>query len=161
MENRIAFLRWCLVFALILFGVSCLINYGMFSIINAGDITKISFVILAVFSLCSCLIGWETYRQYKGKGLDLRRVELAWFTANQLLTLGLIGTVVGFIYMLSATFAEIDPTKVVSMQSALANMAVGMSTALYTTATGLVCSLLLKLQIINIEYHLEQPNDTA
>jgi len=34
-------------------------------------------------------------------------------------------------------------------------MGAGMSTALYTTAAGLVCSLLLKLQVFNFTHHLD------
>ena len=34
-------------------------------------------------------------------------------------------------------------------------MSCGMSTALYTTAAGLVCSLLLKLQLFNFTHHLD------
>jgi hypothetical protein len=37
----------------------------------------------------------------------------------------------------------------------LAKMSSGMSTALYTTAAGLVCSLLLKLQLFNFTHHLD------
>ena len=160
MENyRTAFLRWWLLFTMMLFGLSCLGLYDMFSIINAGDITKISFVIFAVFSLFSCLVGRETYRLYKGKEPDLRRINLGWFMSNQLLTLGLLGTVIGFIYMLSTTFSGIDPSKALSMKTALVNMSVGMSTALYTTASGLVCSLLLKIQLMNIDYYLEESDD--
>jgi biopolymer transport protein ExbB/TolQ len=72
-----------------------------------------------------------------------------------LLTLGMIGTVAGFIYMLSSSFSEMDPQNVVSMQGVLAKMSCGMSTALYTTAAGLVCSLLLKLQLFNFTHHLD------
>jgi biopolymer transport protein ExbB/TolQ len=39
-------------------------------------------------------------------------------------------------------------------------MGVGMSTALYTTAAGLVCSLLLKLQLFNFTHHLDYLSTT-
>jgi hypothetical protein len=58
-----------------------------------------------------------------------------------ILTLGMIGTVAGFIYMLDTSFSKMDPQNVVSLQGVLSKMGVGMSTALYTTAAGLVCSL--------------------
>jgi len=41
-----------------------------------------------------------------------------------------------------------------ALQTALASMAVGMSTALYTTLTGLVCSLIIKVQLMNLEVAL-------
>ena len=40
---------------------------------------------------------------------------------------------------------------VVSLQSALMTMAAGMSTALYTTLIGLISSLLIKIQLVNLE----------
>jgi biopolymer transport protein ExbB/TolQ len=67
----------------------------------------------------------------------------------------MIGTVAGFIYMLSTSFSEMDPQNVISMRGVLAKMGAGMSTALYTTAAGLVCSLLLKLQVFNFTHHLD------
>lgn len=158
-NNRVAYLRWWLLFALILFGISCLLRYDMFSIINAGDVTKISFVILAVFLLSTCCIGWEMYCLYWGKDVDPKRIDFGYFIADHLLTLGLIGTVIGFIYMLATTFADIDPSKAISLKCAVVNMSTGMSTALYTTASGLVCGLLLKIQLVNMDYYIGKSNE--
>jgi biopolymer transport protein ExbB/TolQ len=72
----------------------------------------------------------------------------------------MIGTVAGFIYMLDTSFSKMDPQNVISMQGVLAKMGVGMSTALYTTAAGLVCSLLLKLQMYNLTHHLDYLSTT-
>jgi len=63
----------------------------------------------------------------------------------------MIGTVTGFLLMLGTAFANIDVTNSVTLQQALSDMAIGMSTALWTTLTGLVCSLILKVQLINFE----------
>ena len=41
-----------------------------------------------------------------------------------------------------------------ALQAALASMAVGMSTALYTTLIGLICSLIIKVQLMNLEVAL-------
>lgn len=154
-NNRVAFLRWWLLFSLILFGISCLFKYDMFSIINAGDVTKLSFGIFVIFLFSSCYVGWETYRLYRGGQVDLQRIDLGHFIADHLLTLGLVGTVIGFIYMLGTTFANIDITQIASLKGALVNMSLGMSTALYTTVSGLICSLLLKIQLLNLDYYNE------
>ena len=42
------------------------------------------------------------------------------------------------------------------MQKALAQMSVGMSAALYTTLLGLIRSLAIKLQLVNVERTIEQ-----
>lgn len=74
-----------------------------------------------------------------------RGQELAWFVADLLLTLGLIGTVVGFIAMLSP-LAGLDPTDAASMKRAIGAMSGGMAVALYTTLAGLVGGALLRVQ---------------
>lgn len=70
------------------------------------------------------------------------------FASDVLLKLGLLGTVVGFIFMLLPV-AELDDFDAGQMQALLKAMSGGMAVALYTTLAGLVTSTLLKLQ-----YHL-------
>jgi len=112
-----------------------------------GDQTKISFLILSVFILTSGWVGWCTkHSEYKFQNIDV-----GWFVAEACLALGMIGTVTGFLLMLSGAFADIDLANTATIQTALSNMALGMSTALYTTLVGLICSLTLKIQLINVE----------
>ena len=68
-----------------------------------------------------------------------------------MITLGMIGTVAGFLLMLNTTFSSLDVKNVVNVQEAIADMAVGMSTALSTTLIGLICSILTKLQMVILE----------
>ena len=77
---------------------------------------------------------------------DLRRgQELGWFVADLLLSLGLLGTVIGFILML-APISALDTADESAIKGALAAMSGGMAVALYTTLAGLVGGMLLKLQ---------------
>jgi MotA/TolQ/ExbB proton channel family len=71
--------------------------------------------------------------------------EVGWFIADLMIKLGLLGTIVGFIFML-ASISDISTTDVSSMQKALKQMSSGMGTALYTTLVGLVGSMLLAAQ---------------
>ena len=71
----------------------------------------------------------------------------------------MIGTVTGFLLMLSTTFAGIDITDTKTIQNALVNMATGMSTALYTTLTGLIVSVILKIQLVNFEKYMQNTID--
>jgi biopolymer transport protein ExbB/TolQ len=76
---------------------------------------------------------------------------VGWFLAETCLALGMIGTVAGFLIMLVSAFADINIGDTESMQTALASMALGMGTALYTTLVGLVSSLFIKSQLVNLE----------
>jgi biopolymer transport protein ExbB/TolQ len=71
--------------------------------------------------------------------------EFGWFVADLLLSLGLLGTVVGFIMMLGP-IAALDATDHTAVKVALASMSGGMAVALYTTLAGLVGGMLLKIQ---------------
>jgi biopolymer transport protein ExbB/TolQ len=73
------------------------------------------------------------------------RHRIGWFMANTLLKLGLLGTVIGFILMLSP-ISSIDAYDVEGMKAALTTMSAGMAVALFTTLAGLVGGILLTLQ---------------
>ena len=82
---------------------------------------------------------------------SLRRGQgVGWFVADLLLTLGLVGTVIGFIGML-APLAGLDPTDAAGMKRAIGAMSGGMATALYTTLAGLVGGLLLRIQCLLLD----------
>ena len=77
---------------------------------------------------------------------ELRRgQELGWFVADLLLSLGLLGTVIGFILMLGP-ISGLDSADENAIKGALAAMSGGMAVALYTTLAGLVGGMLLKVQ---------------
>ncbi len=67
------------------------------------------------------------------------------FLADLLLKLGLLGTIIGFILMLTpiGEIKEFDPSLI---QQLLSTMSGGMAVALYTTLAGLLTSSLLKIQ---------------
>ena len=67
------------------------------------------------------------------------------FVSDLLLKLGIIGTVIGFIIMLSSLSA-IDDMNLSKMNNLLLSMSAGMKVALYTTLTGLIGSILLSIQ---------------
>ena len=81
------------------------------------------------------------------------KLNTGWLVADGLLKLGLIGTVIGFIIMLSA-ITEIDGFDFTMMKDMLQNMSGGMEVALYTTLSGLVSSILLTIQYSYLEYYI-------
>ncbi len=80
--------------------------------------------------------------------LKLRLYEIVdngFFVADILLKLGIVGTVIGFIIMLSS-LSTIDEMNLAKMNNLLLSMSSGMKVALYTTLSGLICSILLTIQ---------------
>ena len=87
----------------------------------------------------------------KIKNTDWRgNQEIGWFVSDFVLTIGMVGTVSGFLLMLTGAFAGVDLTDEVAMKSVLEKMSKGMSTALYTTLFGLICGSLLKIQYFSL-----------
>ena len=167
LEKYSILLRWWLFFAVASLGTVALYLSGLIQKVNQADVTKISFLIYAVFAVFTIRAGLDTYHLSRENSITEQHVskyykksDIGWFVSDTLLTLGMIGTVAGFIYMLDSSFSNMDPQNVISMQGVLAKMGVGMSTALYTTAAGLVCSLLLKLQMYNLTHHLDYLSTT-
>ena len=72
-------------------------------------------------------------------------MDNGFFVADILLKLGIIGTVIGFIIMLSS-LSTIDEMNLSKMNNLLLSMSSGMKVALYTTLSGLICSILLTIQ---------------
>ena len=71
--------------------------------------------------------------------------EIGWFSADVMIKMGLLGTIIGFIFMLGSV-ANITDFDVTTIQKILTHMSNGMGTALYTTLAGLVCSILASAQ---------------
>ena len=142
-----ALLRWWLIFCLSCIAGGVAVYFDLHNNLYDADKTKLSFLILTVFTLTSLWVGWRT-KKSEDKEQD---VSVGWFVAESCLALGMIGTVTGFLLMLSGAFANIDLANTSTIQNSLTQMALGMSTALYTTLVGLVCSLTLKIQLINVE----------
>ena len=82
-------------------------------------------------------------------------IETGWFTSDLCLTVGMMGTVIGFIMMLSG-FTKVDVSDVNTVQELIKSLGIGMSTALYSTLTGLICSALLKIQYFNLNQAVEK-----
>jgi hypothetical protein len=145
-------LKWWLIFCLTILGFGTLYHFNVHSLLYYADVTKLSFLIIIIFMFTSIWIGRKTYdlETTSVNCLD-DTIDVGWFVAESCLALGMVGTVTGFLYMLGTAFENIDVTNATTLQDALASMARGMSTALYTTLTGLITSLIIKIQLVNYE----------
>ena len=152
----ISLLKWWLIFCLTLLGIGVAMYFDIHNHIYNADVTKLSFLIISIFFGTSIWIGNKTYRLEKYDDYG-QNTSVGWFVAESCLALGMVGTVTGFLLMLGPAFSNIDVSNSASLQKALEFMAVGMSTALYTTLVGLICSLIIKVQLVNLEVAINEP----
>ena len=118
----------------------------MFHQIWKKDSSYLCFVIMAIYVFVSAFNGYLcSKKQYSDKQL-----EIGWFASEFCLSLGMIGTVVGFIQMLSG-FDVLDGAATKSIQNLITSMSYGMATALYTTLVGLIFGNILKLQCFKMD----------
>ena len=148
--NRLskAFLLWWIQVVTVSFAAILIFTYGWFDELWNADQTKISFIIITIFVATSIATGFLSFRS------DTQYIKLSnyiWFASETMVTLGLIGTVAGFLLMLSSAFDNLDVSNVENVQKVISNMALGMSTALCTTLSGLIGSVLTKIQMVILE----------
>jgi hypothetical protein len=138
--------KWYFVFNV---GVLALIfgqyQYNLMSTLYEADSTLLTFFILGITLLTSVVMGVKS-----GKIKDEEN-NMFWFVSDAVLSLGMVGTLFGFLLVLGSAFMEIDTSSTESMTKAIAVLASGMSTALVTSLVGLVSSLWLKLQLVILE----------
>ena len=138
--NR-TFLIWWLIAVVQAIAVGIAVYFDAIQFLIDNDVTKFSFVIITIWATATLIVG---YRNFKQK----INLDLPFFMAESCMTIGMVGTVIGFMLMLGSSFANIDPSNVDSMKQVITDMASGMSTALLTTLCGLVASLFVKVQIV-------------
>jgi len=141
------FLKWWLIIVLSVIGSCVSIYFDFDKFLYENDLTKLSLVILLFFTISSIIVGYKIYKQFVEK-VDSYTYETEWFVSEILVSLGMIGTVIGFIYMLYTVFGNLDVGDTSIIKASLSTMANGMGTALLTTLVGLTSSVLLKCQLV-------------
>ena len=137
----IKFLKWWFVFVVQAIGLTVFAYMDGIQYMLDNDKTYLSIVIAFIWLLVSSSVGYYTWK-------EIEKPEFLWFAGESCMTVGMIGTVIGFILMLSTSLGNLDPSDVESMRSAISSMAVGMSTALLTTLAGLTATLMLRIQLV-------------
>jgi hypothetical protein len=146
------FYMWWISVLLISTGVFWAYHMGFVQTIIATDITYLTSFIAAIFVGANMSLGYYTYRvsdeSYSQDKLS-NFLDMNWFLSEILMALGMLGTVIGLIHMLSQGNSGADAAQ---MQSMLGNMWQSMGLALYTNAVGLAASIALKLQVYFLSY---------
>ena len=142
------FLLWWIQVVTICFASFFIYTFNWFEALYDADQTKISFLIIIVFIGATLTVGVLSYKNLSNRNVLSNYV---WFSSETMVTLGLIGTVAGFLLMLSSAFDNLDVKNVENVQEVITDMSLGMSTALCTTLVGLVSSVLTKIQMVILE----------
>ena len=147
---KIEFFRWWLFICLLSIGAYFGIHFDVFSTIFDTDKTYLSSVILLLFTGSTLLTGYRTWLfNYRKTYTD---TKVGWFCGEVMFALGMIGTLIGFVLVFGDALAHVDLENQANKVKIIADMGIGISTAIYTTLAGLVCTILLWIQLINLEY---------
>ena len=143
------FLKWWLLITLTIVGLSIAAYFNFIHFLYAHDLTKLSVAILALFAATTSVIGYKIWNERNAE--EKYKYNVEWFVSEMMISLGMIGTVIGFIYMLYSVFSSLNIADTLAVQQSLGKMAQGMGTALLTTLVGLVSSVLIKSQLVMVE----------
>jgi len=135
------FLKWWFVFVVQAIGLIVFAYMDGIQYMLDNDKTYLSIVIAFIWLIVSTSVGYYTWKK-------IEKPEFLWFAGESCMTVGMIGTIIGFILMLGSSLNNLDPGDVESMRMAISSMAVGMSTALLTTLAGLTATLMLRVQLV-------------
>ena len=124
-----------------LFGIH--MNAHLFILEN--DFTYISFINLAILTLFTISV------LYKSTQVIKEASDTMWFLSDVVLSIGMVGTLLGFLMVLYSTFQGLDVSNTDSMRVAIETLASGMGTALLTSLVGLSSSIIMKYQLVILE----------
>lgn len=149
------FLFWWSGFLSLFGGLYFAYEAELLDLIWQADATKLSFVILAFFLAIYARLGYFIYlKDVKKQKVTSFDLEPGFEAADQAMALGMLGTVIGFIIM-SRSFATVDFSNVENIKELLVMATSGMSTALYTTVSGLIASIIIRLSYYIFERTLD------
>ncbi len=146
-------LRWWFLAVAETAGLIALFATGAAAKLWAVDVTKLSIVCLVLLLVFTGFIGWITRRAGDARAGSIEELlphaDACWFVSDALMGLGMTGTVLGFLIMLNDAFSGN-----MAAQEVMQRAAPGLATICVTTAVGLVCSMLVKAQLVNLDYLL-------
>lgn len=147
-----AFWKWWTVFVLTVFlAAFAEFQVGISHYLLTVDVTYLSVFILLMFLLCNGFISYFSFLvQFYSTKISEQSLKPLWFISDAMLSIGMVGTLVGFMMVLGNAF-NIDTASAEQMKKVIAEVASGISVALITTLTGLVCSILLKVQLVLLD----------
>lgn len=153
------FLKWWT--ALVLSAFVFIVGQYLFNWIGyifTYDQTYLSFVILAIYFGATMKIGQLGYKLHHDDMMYHTKPDTRtlWYVSESAMGLGMVGTMLGFLIVLSSAFTDIDVGSVEATREVISKLSLGMGTALITSLVGLMSSLSLKLQLTMLESQYEE-----
>jgi flagellar motor component MotA len=152
MKSIKPFYIWWITNLIVASGVFWAWHSGIIAKIWHDDVTMITSGLAVLYLVTTIMIGYIAYT----KDFTNKIVDACWFLSEQMLALGMLGTVIGFIYLLTSGITSASVTDPTSLAALLANMSVGLGIALYTNATGILSSLITKALLYAVTYDHEE-----
>ena len=147
-------LKWWFMFCSSIAAVGLCWLFGFVDMLRDMDVSRLGYVILAIYFGFSMFVGYLTFQASRGRSLIvMEHKDSCYYVTELLQALGMAGTIIGFMYMLHKLFGDLDMSGAtpVTMEM-LARAATGLSTACITTLVGIVCSYALRAQLVNLNY---------
>ena len=138
------FLYWWLFNVVTIAILYIIYDFGVLVQLYTNDKTFITSILSVALILATVNIGYK-YWSTQGMCTDYRKEE---YVSSIAVTMGMIGTVIGFMIMLSGTLGNIEINDVQAVKRLLGGLTAGLFTALNTTLLGLVTSLHLRTQLV-------------
>jgi hypothetical protein len=151
MRHKRLFLKWALFASLVIIGAIVASNIGWAEHLEK-DPTHITYVTFTVFCLATLWCGRLTWRLTSGRDPHEVALELkhSWFASSLCVSIGLIGTAVGYFIMLEHGHSGGEPGQVIDQ--AFANTSI----AIINTVVGAVCGVLVEIQSHFVEVAVEK-----
>lgn len=141
---------WWVWFWAQILGVGVAYYYGIIHMLWTADVSRISVAILTILVVGTIDVGIRTHRAVKG--LQVTEPTFSWFLADTATVLGMIGTLIGFILMVSSAIGDLSGVvNDETLKTMLTSLTSGIGTAVWTTLVGLIVSLSIKFQLVNLE----------
>lgn len=143
MHGKRLFLQWSLFACLVALGAAIGGSLGWFGYVFKGDPTHLTSVTLAIFVFTTAWCGRLCWRLENGDDPEAIGHSLAsgWFASSACVTLGLLGTVIGYFVMMQGAGDGENAAEQLVRQIKL-----GMGTVLINTIVGGFCGLLIEAQ---------------
>lgn len=154
-----AVLRWWLFVCLSLAGCAVAYALGFMQFLIEVDKSYLSFVVMATYTGCTLWIGLMTYHARDGDQLFARHLHTCRFFSEALMGLGMVGTLIGYLFMVKAMMTgAVSVSDPAQATATVVKLAHGLGTSSIVTLLGLLGAIGLKAQITNLEYMLEDNN---